>query len=572
MDNEDLEQIDTDDLEEMDLKWLVAMLTMRVKRFLKKTGRNLNFNGKETVGFDKTKVECYNCHRRGHFARECRAPRNQGNRNRDTPRRIVPVETLVNALVVQDGICSSSSSISDSESSALWIGDQLGIVIDHISKESRSYMLKRFDYVDPQGRLKEQFYLSVIKILWGFVAFGEVLKEYNSTKTPMIFLVGRSPNLDFMRPFGCPVTILNTLDHLGKFEGKADEGFLVGYSVNRDEGLDHERTDSSTYDINSVGQYAIFEGNCILMEAYDDEDVVIQALTDSSWNKAMQEEILQFKTSKVRNKTRLVAQGYTQEGGIDYDEVFAPVGRIEAISTPMETSKPLLKDAEAEDVDVHLYRSMIGSLMYLTASRPDIMFVVCACARFQVTPKVSHLHAVKRIFRYLKGQPKLGLWYPKDSPFDLEAYTDSDYAGASLDRKSTTGGCQFLGRRLISWQCKKQTIVANSTTEAEYVAAASCCGQVLWIQNQMLDYGYNFMNTKIFIDNESTICIVKNPVFHSKTKHIEIRHHFIRDSNEKKLIQMIKIHTNHNVADLLTKAFDVGRFQYLIASIEMLNL
>ncbi|GJZ00226.1 hypothetical protein Tco_0517655 [Tanacetum coccineum] len=255
------------------------------------------------------------------------------------------------------------------------------------------------------------------------------------------------------------------------------------------------------------------------------------------------------------------------------DEILKKFGfsTVKTASTPIETSMPLLKNAEAKDVDVHLYRSMIGSLMYLTASRPDIMFVVCTCTRFQVTPKGSHLHAMKRIFRYLKGQPKLGLWYPKDSPFDLEAYTDSDYAGASLDRKSTTGGCQFLGRRLISWQCKKQTIVANSTTEAEYVAASSCCGQVLWIQNQMLDYGYNFMNTKIHIDNESTICIVKNPVFHSKTKHIEIRHHFIRDSNEKKLIQMIKIHTDHNVADLLTKAFDVGRFQYLIASIGMLN-
>ncbi|GJV91898.1 hypothetical protein Tco_1539711 [Tanacetum coccineum] len=168
---------------------------------------------------------------------------------------------------------------------------------------------------------------------------------------------------------------------------------------------------------------------------------------------------------------------------------------------------------------------------------------------FQVTPKVSHLHVVKRIFRYLKGQPKLGLWYPKDSPFNLEAYTDSDYAGASLDRKSTTRGCPFLRRRLISWQSKNQTIVANSTTEAEYVVVASYCKQVLWIQNQMLDYGYNFMNTKSFIDNESTICIVKNLVFHSKTKHIEIRHHFIRDSNEKKLIQMIKIHTDQKVAD-----------------------
>ncbi|GJV56377.1 putative ribonuclease H-like domain-containing protein [Tanacetum coccineum] len=247
---------------------------------------------------------------------------------------------------------------------------------------------------------------------------------------------------------------------------------------------------------------------------------------------------------------------------------------VKTASTPIETQKPLVKDEEASDVDVHLYRSMIGSLMYLTASRPDIMFVVCACSRFQVTPKSSHLSAVKRIFRYLKGKPKLGLWYPRVSSFDLESYSDSDYAGANLDRKSTTGGCQFLGRRLISWQCKKQTIVATSTIEAEYVAAASYCGKVLWIQNQMLDYGFNFMNTKIYIDNESTICIVKNPVYHSKTKHIAIRHHFIRDAYEKKLIQVLKIHTDDNVADLLTKAFDVSResLRRVIDGIEALLL
>ncbi|GJU00609.1 putative ribonuclease H-like domain-containing protein [Tanacetum coccineum] len=152
---------------------------------------------------------------------------------------------------------------------------------------------------------------------------------------------------------------------------------------------------------------------------------------------------------------------------------------VKTTITPMEPNKALIKDEEADSVDVHLYRSMIGSLMYLTAFRPDIMFVVYACARFQVTPKMSHLHAVKRIFRYLKSQAKLGLWYPRDSPFDLEAFSDSDYARASLDRKSIIGGCQFLGKRLISWQCKKQTIVANSTTEVEYVAAAKCCSQVL---------------------------------------------------------------------------------------------
>ncbi|GKC27960.1 putative ribonuclease H-like domain-containing protein [Tanacetum coccineum] len=134
------------------------------------------------------------------------------------------------------------------------------------------------------------------------------------------------------------------------------------------------------------------------------------------------------------------------------DEILKKFGfsTVNTASTPMETSKPLIKDENPEDVDVHLYRSMIGSLMYLTSSRSNIIFVVCACARFQVTPTVSHLYAVKRIFRYLKG--------------------------ASLDKKSTTRGCQFLGSRLISWQCKKQTVVANSTTEREYVAASNCYG------------------------------------------------------------------------------------------------
>ncbi|GJR41397.1 putative ribonuclease H-like domain-containing protein [Tanacetum coccineum] len=590
-----------------------------------------------------------------------------------------------------------------------------------------------------------------------------VVKPHN--KTPYELFHGRTPTLSFMRPFGCPVTILNTIDHLGKFDGKADEGFFVGYSLNsnepdwlfdidaltrtmnyepivagtqsngfagtkasdnadpkssHDDGSkpssddgkkvdedprkesecnDQEKEDNinSTNNINAAGTNNVnvvggktsielpFDPNMPALEDYsifdfsrDDEDdgaaadmnnldttiqvspipttrihkdhpldqvigdfqsatqtrkmsknleehgfvstiqqrtnhkdlqnclfacflsqeepkKVIHALKDPSWIEAMQEELLQFKLQEVwtlvdlpnrkraigtkwvfrnkkdekgimiRNKERLVAQGYTQEEGIDYDEVFAPVARIEAIrlflayalfkdfmvyqmdvksdflygkieeevyvcqppgfedpdfpdrvykvekamyglhqaprawyetlltylldnefqrgtidkslfikrykvqqkkggifisqdkyvveilkkfgftevktaSTPIETQNPLLKDEDSEEVHIHMYRSMIGSLMYLTSSRPDIMFAVCACARYQVNPKVSHLYAVKRIFRYLKGQPKLGLWYPKDSPFDL---------------------------------------VANSITEAEYVAASSCCGQVL---------------------------------------------------------------------------------------------
>ncbi|GKA36566.1 hypothetical protein Tco_0723057 [Tanacetum coccineum] len=153
------------------------------------------------------------------------------------------------------------------------------------------------------------------------------------------------------------------------------------------------------------------------------------------------------------------------------DEILKKFGfsTVKTTSTLMETSKPLMKDDNAEDVDVYLYRSEIGLLVYLTSSRPDIMFAICACARFQVTPKVLHLHVVKKIFKYLKGQPKLGLWYPKDSPFDLEDYTDSDYAGVSLDRKSTIRGCQFL--EVIEFmQCKKQNVVATLLLKQSIIA------------------------------------------------------------------------------------------------------
>ncbi|GJX43763.1 putative ribonuclease H-like domain-containing protein [Tanacetum coccineum] len=424
-----------------------------------------------------------------------------------------------------------------------------------------------------------------------------VTKPHN--KTPYELLLGRPPSIRFMRPFGCPVTILNTLDPLGKFDGKADEGFLVGYSINSKafrvfntrtrkveenlhinflenkpnvagSGLEwpfdiDSLTKSMNYEPVTIGNQTngdagietnVNAGQAGQEKASDHEYIMLPLMLSNSSLSSSSQSTDDKDANEVQQKNDGIF--------ISQDKYVADILKkfdfvtVKTASTPMEPNKALVKDEEADNVDVHLYRSMIGSLMYLTASRPDITFAVCACARFQVTPKVSHLHAVKRIFRYLKGQPKLGLWYPRDSPFDLEAFSDSDYAGASLDRKSTTGGCQFLGKRLISWQCKKQTIVANSTTEAEYVAAANCCGQVLWIQNQMLDYGFNFMNTKIYIDNESTICIVKNPKFHAKTKHIEIRHHFIRDSYEKRLIQVIKVHSDHNVADLLTKAFDVS--------------
>nr|GEW50927.1 hypothetical protein [Tanacetum cinerariifolium] len=583
-------------------------------------------------------------------------------------------------------------------------------------------------------------------------------------KTPYEMFKGRSPALSFMRPFGCHVTILNTLDQLGKFDGKSDEGIFVGYSTiskafrvyntrtrkveknlhitflenkpmitggglewlfdinalsksmnyapvpagtnsnnfagkgasfdagrssletgpsqdyilmqlwkdnfvfdsssqdsdrhNKDKHgpsqeseCDNQKrpnAESSTKTVNTAGPsintvkasdntgslninivtppvntatttYADYlvdpfmpdlEDTGIFDDAYNDRDEgaeadynnletvisvspipstrvhkdhpkeqiigeVNQDLDDESWVEAMQEELLQFKLLNVwtlmdlphgkrtigtkwvfrnkrdqrgivvRNKARLVAQGHRQEEGIDYDEVFALVARIEAIRLFLAyasfmdftvyqmdvksaflygtieeevyvSQTPGFVDPEFPDIVYKVEKALYG-LHQAPKSWPDIMFVVCACSRFQVQPKVSHMHVVKRIFRYLKGQPTLGLWYPKDSPLDLIAYL------------------------------------------------------IVIMQVPVLIEKLQQDVTKIHVDNESEICVVKNPIYHSKTKHIEIRHHFIRDSYERRLIEMEKIHTDYNVADLLTKAFDVTRFQFLIASIGLLN-
>ncbi|XP_052623740.1 uncharacterized mitochondrial protein AtMg00810-like [Lactuca sativa] len=168
------------------------------------------------------------------------------------------------------------------------------------------------------------------------------------------------------------------------------------------------------------------------------------------------------------------------------------------VALTLMVERPMLTpDPDGESIDQKEYRSMIGSMMYLTASRPDIMFTVCQCARYQANPKLSHLTVVKKKFRYLKGSPKLGLGYPKNPHFDLYAFADNNYGGCELDRKSTSGGCQFLGDRLVSWQCKKHQTVSTSITEVEYVVAFACCSHVIWIQHQLLDYGLNFLETPI---------------------------------------------------------------------------
>nr|GEV82797.1 hypothetical protein [Tanacetum cinerariifolium] len=351
----------------------------------------------------------------------------------------------------------------------------------------------------------------------------------------------------------------------------------------------------------------------------------------------------------IRNKSRLVVRGYHQEEGIDFEESFAPVARMEAIRIflayaahksflvfQMDVKTAFLHGSLKEDVYVcqpegfidadhlsHVYKlkkalyglkqaprawydelstfllqnqflkGTIDPTLFIrrfhddilvvqvyvddiifgsTHPRPDIVHATCLCARYQATPTEKHLKEVKRIFCYLRGTINIGLWYMKDSGFELTGFLDANYSGCKDTFKSTSGRAQFLGEKLVSWSSKKHDCMALSTAEAEYVSLSTCCAQVLWMRTQLTDYGFHFNKIPIYCDSKSAIAISCSPVQHSRTKHIVVRYHFIKERVEKGTIELYFVMTDYQLANLFTKALPVDRFNYLVRRLGMHSL
>nr|GEY75597.1 uncharacterized mitochondrial protein AtMg00810-like [Tanacetum cinerariifolium] len=213
------------------------------------------------------------------------------------------------------------------------------------------------------------------------------------------------------------------------------------------------------------------------------------------------------------------------------------------VDTPMVEKFKLDEDTKGKTIDPSHYHGMIGTLLYVTASRPDLQFAICMCVQYQARPTEKHLHAVKMIFRYLRGTVNRGLWYPKDSSVALTTFADADHAGCQDTRRSTSGSLQFLGERLISWSSKRQKSAAIFSTEAKYIALSGCCAQILWIRSQLTDYGLGFN---------------KIPIYYYIKEHVEIG-----------VIELYFVNTEYQPADLFTKALGRDRIEFLINKLGM---
>ncbi|GKB83525.1 retrovirus-related pol polyprotein from transposon TNT 1-94 [Tanacetum coccineum] len=234
------------------------------------------------------------------------------------------------------------------------------------------------------------------------------------------------------------------------------------------------------------------------------------------------------------------------------------------VDTPMVEKSKLDEDLQGKLVDATLYCGMIGSLMYLTSSKPNLIYAVYLCARYQAKPTKRHLNTVKRIFRYLKGTINMGLWYSKDTGMSLTAYANADHAGCQDTRRSTSRSAQFLDDKLVSRSSKKKKSTTISSTEAEYIALSGCCAQILWMRSQLTDYVFQFNKIPLYCDNKSVIALCCNNVQHSRAKHIDVCYNFIKEQVENGIVEHYFIQTKYQLADIFTKPLPRERFNFLI--------
>jgi len=256
-------------------------------------------------------------------------------------------------------------------------------------------------------------------------------------------------------------------------------------------------------------------------------------------------------------------------------EILTKFGMLESneVSSPIIPGVKISKDKDGTPVDETYFKQLVGSLMYLTATRPDMMFVTCLVSRYMAKPTNLHLQTIKRALRYLKGTVSYGIYYRKDGNGELRVYTDSDYAGDVEDRKSTSGYVFLLNFGAVSWCSKKQPIVTLSTTEAEFVAAAMCTCQAIWIKRILKELRYNDEYcTRIWCDNSSTIKLSKNPVMHGRSKHIDVRYHFLRNLTKEGLMDLVHCGSRDQLADIMTKPLKAEDFQRLRNSLGVCDL
>nr|GEY87964.1 copia protein [Tanacetum cinerariifolium] len=383
-------------------------------------------------------------------------------------------------------------------------------------------------------------------------------------KTPYHIISDRKPSVKFFHIFCSLCYIVRDGENLDKMKGKGDECIFVGYSTqSRAYRVFNKRIrvimESIHVNFNELPQMASDHEELYQFDRLDVWELVDRPLCTNVinlkwlWKNKRDEE-----NTVIRNKSRIQIH---QSTWLQNKHVMTSCDRI---GTPMAT-KHLDADLSRTPIDQTKYRSKVRALMYLTASRPDIMHATCYCARYQAQPTEKHLTVVKRIFRYLKDTIHMGLWYPKDTGLELTAFSDSDHAGCLDSRKSTSGGIQFLGGdKLVSWSSKKQDCTSMSSVEAGYVSLSACCAQVIWIRTQLTYYGVHFDKIHMYYDSKAAIAISCNPIQHSCTNHIDVRYKFIKEKVEKGIVELFFFGTEYQLADLFTKALPKERFKYLV--------